>query len=245
MREHIDISIVIPAFNESKRLPLFLDRVLAYCQKTDKIFEIIVVDDGSPDATFDIANSYNSKFEHLHVIKNEQNIGKGYSVKTGILSAIGDVQVFIDADGSTAPEEISRNLHYLEEGYDILIGSRVLKNEAQVLKTRWHRKFMGTIFNFCVRTFLFGDIKDTQCGFKMFKKEVIEPLFSRVKLRRFGFDIEFLYLAHKMGYKIKEEAVSWHHVTGSKVNVFKDSIEMFINILQIRIWHSTQKRIKY
>lgn len=244
MTEHIDISIIIPAYNESKRLPLFLDRVIAYCQKSDKVFEIIVVDDGSSDATYDVAVSYKAKFSLFHVIKNTQNSGKGYSVKAGFFSARGDIQVFLDADGSTQPEEIGRNIHYFEEGYDIVIGSRVLTGEEQVIKTRWHRKFMGYIFNYFVRTLLFDDIKDTQCGFKMFKREVIEPLFSRTYLRRFGFDIEFLYLAHKMGYKIKEEAVSWHHVTGSKVNVVMDSLKMFINILQIRKWHCTQKKIK-
>ena len=244
MTEQIDISIIIPAFNESKRLPVFLDRVITYCQKSDKAYEIIVVDDGSSDATYEVATAYKKKFINFQVIRNTQNSGKGYSVKTGFFSARGDIQAFLDADGSTQPEEIEKNIHYFKEGYDIVVGSRVLTGEDQVIKTRWHRKFMGTIFNYFVRSFLFDDIKDTQCGFKMFKKDIIEPLFSRIYLQRFGFDIEILYLAHKMGYRVKEKAVSWHHVSGSKVNILTDSLNMFINILQIKKWHCTQKKIK-
>jgi len=239
MSSQIDISIIIPAYNESKRLPKFLQQVIAYCQKDTKKYEIIVVDDGSSDATFSIAESYKKSFADLRVIKNIRNSGKGHSVKTGLFSAIGDIRVFLDADGSTQPDEIARNTHYFDEGYDIVVGSRVLRNAPQVVKTRWHRRFMGKIFNYFIRVFLFTDIKDTQCGFKMFKKEVVKPLFSRIYLRGFGFDIELLYLAFKMGYKVIEKPVTWHHVTGSKINILMDSLKMLINIFQVRNWHCT------
>ncbi len=235
----IDISIVIPAFNESRRLPPFLARVISYCQEIDKACEIIIVDDGSSDATFEAASAFTAKFNDLIVIKNERNSGKGYATKKGLLAARGAVRVFLDADGSVGPEEIGKNLHYIEEGYDIFVGSRILTAEAQVLKVKWYRELIGKIFNFFVRKFLFADIKDTQCGFKMFKGATIEPLFSRVYLRGFGFDIEFLYLAFKLGYKVKEGAVSWRHVPGSKINIMTDSIRMFFNILQVRNWHCT------
>jgi 2-polyprenyl-3-methyl-5-hydroxy-6-metoxy-1,4-benzoquinol methylase len=156
------------------------------------------------------------------------------------LESRGSVGVFMDADGSTAPDEIERNLPYLtEKGFDAFIGSRVLQSEDQVLDVRFHRKVIGLVFNSLVQTMLFTDIQDTQCGFKMLKREVVQPLFSRTYLNGFGFDIEVLYLATKMGYKIKEGPVSWRAVAGSKVNLVSDSARMFWNILQVRNWHCT------
>ncbi len=240
MSDKIDISIVIPAYNEAKRLPLYLDCLVGYCNNSSNIYEIIVVDDGSIDNTTQVVTHYQSQFAHLHTIRLEENRGKGYAVKRGLLKSRGEICLFLDADGSVHPEEIEKNLHYLlQEGYDIFIGSRALKNNKNILKVKWYRKVIGMVFNFFVHTFLFREIEDTQCGFKIFKKEVVEPLFSRCYLERFGFDIEILYLAHKMGYKIKEGPISWHHVGGSKINLFADSIRMFFNILQVRNWHCT------
>lgn len=240
MNEKIDISIVIPAFNEAGRLPRFLDRVSSYCNRSKNTYEIIVVDDGSSDNTSETAASYKTRFPNLHTIRIKKNRGKGYAVKRGLLKSKGEICLFLDADGSTGPEEIGENIHYiLKEGYDIFVGSRVLRREGQVLKVKWYRKFIGTVFNFFVQTFLFKNIKDTQCGFKMFRKEVVKPLFSRSHIRDFGFDVEILYLAHKMGYRVKEGPVSWHHVGGSRINLFTDSIRMFFRILQTRNWHCT------
>lgn len=236
--EKIDISIVIPAFNEARRLPLFLNRVISFCRRTPRTYEIIVVDDGSGDDTFQIAGSYKTSFPRLSVLRMKMNRGKGYAVKQGIFHAKGDICLYMDADGSVQPEEIEKNLHYLQkERYDIFIGSRVLQNEEQVLKVKWYRKIPGVAFNFLVRFFLFKEIKDTQCGFKLFKREVARSLFGRSYLRGFGFDIEILYLASRMGYKIKEGPVSWRHVHGSKFNLLSDAVRMFFNILQVKDWH--------
>jgi len=235
-----DISIVIPAYNEAKRLKSFLSRLISYCKIQKRIYEIIVVDDGSSDNTFEVSESFRQEFSNLHTIKIKGNRGKGYAVKAGFLKATGNLRLFLDADGSVGPEEIERNIRYiLDEGYDIFIGSRVLKDEKQSLDIRWYRKIIGTIFNFLVQAFLFKKIKDTQCGFKIFKKDVVVPLFSRSYLEGFGFDIEILYLAYKMGYRVKEAPVSWHHAKGSKIDLFTDSVKMFFNILQVRNWHCT------
>lgn len=236
--EPVDVSIIIPAFNEACRLPLFLERCIRYCSCSAKIYEIIVVDDGSTDKTLEIIMAYKSKFSHLYVISNQENRGKGHAIKRGFLNANGRVCVFLDADGSTDPDEIDKNIHYIfEDEYDIFVGSRVLVGSEQVLKIKWYRRVIGMVFNFFVHTFLFKDIRDPQCGFKMFRKEIVKPLFLRTHLCGFGIDIEILYLAHKMGYKVKEGYVSWQHMPGSKVNFVIDSLTMFLNIFQIRKSH--------
>jgi dolichyl-phosphate beta-glucosyltransferase len=235
----IDISVVIPAFNESKRLPAFLNELVEHCNKSQKTYEIIVVDDGSNDDTGQVALEFQPVFPSLFVYKLGTNRGKGYAVKYGFFKSRGKICLFMDADGSTPSTEIEKNLFYLDEGYDIFIGSRVLRDEDQILKVALHRKGIGIIFNFFVKKILSTNIKDTQCGFKIFKKEIINPLFSRMNINGFGFDLEMLYLAHKMGYKVKEGPISWRHVRGSKVNLFLDSIKMFINIVQVRNWHCT------
>lgn len=236
----IDVSIVIPAFNEASRLPAFLTQVIAYCNRSKRTYEIIIVDDGSRDGTAQLSESHKGRFPLLQVIRNRRNRGKGYAVKRGLLRARGEICLFMDADGSVQPDEIEKNLPYLtEKGYDIFVGSRVLKGKGQVLKVRWHRKLIGSIFSFFVGRFLFKQIQDTQCGFKVFRSETVRPLFSRSYLRGFGFDIEILYLARKMGYRVKEGPVSWRHVSGSKVNLLTDSLRMFLNILQVRNWHCT------
>jgi len=243
MSENIDISIVVPAFNEAARLPRFLDRLILYCNNRPYSYEIIVVSDGSTDQTFEIAMSYKRRFSALVAVKIRRNRGKGYAVKRGLLLASGGICVFLDADGAVGPEEIEKNLRYIsEEGYDIFVGSRILKNKDQRLKVKWYRKLVGEVFNFFVRVVLFKNVKDTQCGFKMFRKEIVAPLFSRSHITGFGFDIEILYLANKMGCAIKEGPVSWHHVPGSKINLFSDSLKMFFNILQVRNWHCTPIR---
>ncbi|MFA5356839.1 MAG: glycosyltransferase, partial [Candidatus Omnitrophota bacterium] len=193
--------------------------------------------DGSSDNTPEIARSYSAKLSGLKVVRLKKNRGKGSAVKTGLLNSCGDICVFLDADGSVSPDEIGRNLHYLDEGYDIFIGSRVLRGEGQRLKIKFYRKAIGVAFNFLVHLILFKDIRDPQCGFKMFRKDVIMPLFSRSYVQGFGFDIEILYLAFKMGYKVKEGPVSWQHIDGAKINLFLEPVRMFFNILQIKNWH--------
>jgi dolichyl-phosphate beta-glucosyltransferase len=230
----IDISIVIPAKDEEARLPKFLSQLAEYCEGSGKEYEIIVVDDGSVDRTVESAESFRFKWNNFHVLKLKKNKGKGNAVKSGMLRAAGHIVIFMDADGSTGLEAIEENLGYLDQGFDIVIGSRVVQDDRHKVVGHMHRKFMGAIFNFLVHTFLFKDVKDTQCGFKMFKRETARDLFRQVLIDGFGFDIELLYLACAGGYKVKEVPVNWTHVNGSRINLFLDSYRMFLNILQIR-----------
>jgi dolichyl-phosphate beta-glucosyltransferase len=231
------ISIIIPAKDEEKRLPKFLTTVIDYCRQSAHAYEIIVVDDGSTDQTARIALSFQKDFPLLKVLSLERNHGKGYAVKQGFLAACGEIVLFLDADGSTGPDEIERHLNWFDEGYDIVIGSRALNDGQSQIKTLAFRKWMGGIFNFLVSSMLIKGIKDTQCGFKMFRASLIPGLFGPLHLEGFGFDLEVLYLAQKMNLRIKEVAVNWSHVSGSKVHLAKDSMRMFWNIIEIKKWH--------
>ena len=232
-----DITIIIPAKDEEKRLPPFLASVINYCQQSRYRYEIIVVDDGSTDNTTQAAEAFKTTFPALSILTLPLNRGKGHAVKCGFLKAHGHIALFLDADGSTPVSEIERHLHFFDEGYDIVIGSRVLQDTSSSVKAKSYRKLMGLIFNRFVHTFLIKDIKDTQCGFKMFRHTTIHPIWDKVHLDGFGFDLEVLFLAQQLGFKIKEIPVNWIHVEGSKVSLLNDSIRMFINIFQIKQWH--------
>jgi len=233
-----DISIVIPAFNEARRLPRFLAVVLSYAAKSAKRYQIIIVDDGSTDGTSNIVERIITNIDGVLCLRLEENQGKGCAVRMGLLKALGSVRVFLDADGSVHPSEIEKHLHYFKEGYDAVIGSRAKRSPDQVLEMRRLRVVMGAVFNFLLRAILRMPFLDTQCGFKMFRAEIVEPIFSQIHLQRFGFDIELMYVLHRCGYKAMETPISWRHVDGSKVNLGIDSVKMFVNILQVRRWHA-------
>jgi len=229
----IDISVIIPAKDEELRLPSFLDQLADYCQQSQKSYEIIVVDDGSRDNTSEVVEQFKNKFEQLKLIRLIQNRGKGYAIRSGFFEASGEILIFMDADGSTPPEAIAENLCHFDAGVDIVIGSRVLGDAQHQIQAKWYRRKIGEVFNFFVHLFLFEDIEDTQCGFKMFRRTLSKPLFARMKIYGFGFDLEILYLAKKLGYIVKEVPVNWHHVDASKTHLVIDSCKMFVNILQV------------
>lgn len=237
------LSIVIPAFNEGTRLGPFLQRVVAYGAHCPFAVQVIVVDDGSRDGTSDVAVSFAGGPVAVSVIRLARNHGKGYAVAQGMLRAEGEVCVMMDADGSALPTEIDANLHYLQEdGCDLFVGSRVRGMANQVVTRPPYRQFLTRVLNAWVRVVLSLEIRDTQCGFKMFRREVARTLFAHRRIDGFGFDLEVLYLAKQLGYRVKEGPISWRRMRGSKVNLLADSLRMLVNVFQVRYWHRPTSR---
>lgn len=230
-----EISVVIPAYNEERRLGKTLESVYSYLAKNKNKFEIIVVDDGSLDHTVDVVDDFAKHFktdsQDIRLLSYSPNQGKGYAVRVGVLAAHGDLILIDDADGSSAIEELGRLERAMENGADIAIGSRAKPDPDVKVEALPSRKFIGNTFNLIVQTLLVPGIMDTQCGFKLFKRSVALDLFTLNRVNGFGFDVEVLYVARLRGYKVAEVPINWTNVEGSKVNVFVHSPQMFLEVL--------------
>ena len=230
------LSVIIPAYNEEKRLPKTLQSVHEYLRQQGYEYEIIVVSDGSRDRTVQAVKDLTSQIANLRLIDRKENRGKGYTVKEGMLNAKGDYRLFMDADNSTTIDQIEKMWPWFERGYDIVIGSRDIKGAILDPPQPFYRRFVGKIFRFArdIICDLWG-IYDTQCGFKCFKKEVVEAIFPKLKIERFAFDVEILLLARMYGFKIKEIPVYWRNDPESKVKL-KSAIKMGLDLFKIR-WY--------
>jgi dolichyl-phosphate beta-glucosyltransferase len=229
------LSVIIPAFNEEKRLPPTLMEIFEYLTKQNFDSEIIVVSDGSTDRTCEIVEDLKSKIKNLKLICEKENRGKGYAVKIGMLQARGKYRLFTDADNSTPISEIEKFWPEFEKGADIVVASRDIKGAILDPPQTLFRRFVGEVFKY-LRKIIVGlwEIEDTQCGFKCFKGEVAEKIFPKAKIERFAFDPEILLIAKKMGFKIKEVPVYWKNDLQSKVK-FKSMVKMLIDLFKIRI----------
>ena len=230
-------SIVIPAYNESDRLGASLEKVLGYVHAQGWDAEVIVVNDGSRDNTAEIVLDCMAKDSIVKLLENPGNRGKGYSVRNGVLHALGRIILFTDADLSSPIEEAPRLLGALDAGADIAIGSRWLRTEMQTQRQPLHRQLFGRVFNLLLRMTLGLQFADTQCGFKAFKRAAAQAIFPLQKIERWGFDPEILFLARKMGYKVEEVPVLWGHSGGARINPVIDGARMFQEMLRVR-WYS-------
>lgn len=232
------LSIVIPAYNEEKRLSITLEKVYSYLAGIRYDYEVIIVDDGSADTTSEVAlKSQLNRAGRLQVIKNECNKGKGFSVKRGVLASRGEYVLFSDADLSTPIEELEKLLAIIRSGFDIAIGSRSISGAQVKVHQPFYREFMGRFFNFLVKLIALKGFVDTQCGFKLFKSNAIKDIAASLVIEGFGFDVEILYLAVKKGYKIKEVPIIWINSPTSRVNPLLDSCKMVTEILSIKRLH--------
>src|SRR3989338_946887 len=225
-------SIIIPAYNEEKRISKTVARILEFFEKKKVDFEIIVVNDGSNDKTSEAVKIFRNK--KIRLLEFSPNHGKGFAVKQGMLNAKGDIILFSDADLSTPIEEFDKLINYIKD-FDVIIGSRSIKGANVVKHQPFYRELMGKIFNKIVRLFTIRGIIDTQCGFKIFNQKAAKDVFSRTRITGFGFDVEALFLAKISGYKIKEVPVTWINDEQTKISPVKDSLKMFIEVLKIRI----------
>jgi dolichyl-phosphate beta-glucosyltransferase len=232
----IALSIVIPAFNEERRLPRSLGRIREYLDARAISAEIIVVDDGSSDGTAKIVKTMHESWPALRVIQNPGNRGKGYSVRHGMLEARGRTVLFTDADLSAPIEEADKLLAALKT-HDVAIGSRAIdRNLIEVHESRT-RELLGILFNKAMRLVLWLPYADTQCGFKAFVRARSRILFEQQRIERFGFDPELLFLARRHGLTAAEVPVRWAHDEGTRVSTLSDGIKMFMDVLVIR-WNS-------
>lgn len=236
MTENPFLSVVIPAYNEEKRIAATLDSVFNYLSWQKYFWEVIVVSDGSKDKTAAEAQKFSKEHLGFRIIDNKENHGKGYVVRQGMLEAKGELRLFTDADNSTSIEQIEKFLPHFKESYDIVIGSIEVGGAEIYEKAQWYRRILGHYSKFIIR-FVAGlwDIHDSQRGFKCFTAKAAEDIFRRAKIDRFGFDIEVLALAKRLGYKVKEVPVIWKNLGESKVSL-KSYFEVLKDLLRIRFW---------
>jgi dolichyl-phosphate beta-glucosyltransferase len=230
-------SLVIPAYNESTRIRPTLDEILRYIKEHQWDAEILIVDDGSRDDTARIVQEYGSVHPQVHLVQNPGNRGKGFSVRNGMLHASGEICLFSDADLSSPMAEAEKLFAAVRQGADVAIGSRWLRAELQTERQPLYRQFFGRIFNLVLRLVLGLHFRDTQCGFKAFRREAAQQIFPMQKIERWGFDPEILFLARKKGLRTVEIPVVWAHSEGTRLHPFRDGLRMFGDVLRIR-WNS-------
>ncbi len=230
------LSIVVPAYNEARRLPPFLQRTVTYLDRRRLSYEILVVDDGSQDHTAQAVELLARQSPALRLIQLTSNRGKGAAVRRGMQAARGAMQLFADADGATPIEELPHLESALAAGADLAIGSRALASHDSnyTVQARWHRSMMGSLFNAVIQRFGFRHIADTQCGFKLFRRSVAQDLFSVTCVDGYAFDLELLYIARQRGYRIAEVPVNWTDQPGSKVRPWRDGFLMLRELMAIR-----------
>jgi glycosyltransferase involved in cell wall biosynthesis len=234
-------SIVIPAFNESARIPATLRAVVACVRERGWDAEVIVVNDGSTDATADVVREFARTAPEVRLIENPGNRGKGYSVRSGLLQALGEVVMFTDADLSSPIEEAERLFAGIAQGADIAIGSRWLEKGRQTHRQPLYRQFFGRCFNAVTRGIMGLHFADTQCGFKAFTRAAAQTVFQLQTIERWGFDPEILFIAIKNGFRIVEVPVSWGHDERTRMSYLKDGIKMLEEIAIIR-WNALRGR---
>jgi dolichyl-phosphate beta-glucosyltransferase len=238
------ISIVIPAFNESARIVYTLNNILQYAARGARVLEIIVVDDGSTDGTGAIVAGLNTRRPVLEgiantetairVLRNDRNRGKGHSVREGMMAAVGNVVLMCDADMSAPIRQVERLLAALDEGYEVAIGSRDMPDAVLDPPQPWRRRVLAGIFGTIRRRMLLADIRDTQCGFKLFSREAAHRVFAAVREDGWLFDCEALEIARRFGYRVKEVGITWRNHIESHVHPLRETVRTIPALFRIR-----------
>ncbi|MBI5118373.1 glycosyltransferase family 2 protein [Candidatus Poribacteria bacterium] len=235
MTHKLDLSVVIPAFNEAGRIGPTIEAISAYLKERRLNYEIIVVSDGSTDSTDSAVGAYAEKDGGVRLVSYHPNRGKGFAVRAGMLKARSDSVLLSDADLATPIAELETLEEHASRGLDVVVGSRALTESAIIGWRPWYRELSGKVFNRLVRLLAIPDILDTQCGFKYFKNGSATTIFSAARTNGFGFDVEALYLARKFGFRVGEVAVSWKNSPLTRVSVLRDTFPMICEIVRVRI----------
>jgi dolichyl-phosphate beta-glucosyltransferase len=232
--DSVRLSVVIPAFNEERRVGGTLEELKDYLDRQPYDYEIVVVDDGSTDGTTRIMQH---DFPAANLVTYAQNRGKGYAMRRGVPVSVGEYVLVYDADGSTPIEDVEKVWPLMEAGADVVIGSRALPESDVRVRQPLYRQSMGRMFNVILRVLRLTSYKDTQCGFKCIRRTCAEAVFPKLTVDGFGADCEMLYVAHLLGYRIEEIPVCWINSPDSRVNAFWDSLDMFREVVTVR-WRS-------
>jgi dolichyl-phosphate beta-glucosyltransferase len=232
-------SLVIPAYNESERLPPYLDRVRAYL---DRVFasgyEVIVVDDGGTDGLAEVLRRQLPSWPHLAILRQPTNMGKGAALRRGVAAARGEYVLFADADGATPISEEAKLRRALAGEADVAVGSRLLRDPGSLVTRTWRRHLTGNLFARLAGHFFALPVRDTQCGFKMFRRETAKELFGLSREAGYLIDLEVLLLAWRLGYQVAEVTVSWSDVPGSKVRLVRDGLRMLSGLYRLHRNHA-------
>ncbi|MEO8356823.1 MAG: dolichyl-phosphate beta-glucosyltransferase [Chloroflexota bacterium] len=226
------LSIIVPAHNEEKRLPNTLEQVFRFLEKQPFTSEVVVVENGSDDHTYELAQEFAREHENLLAIKNERR-GKGLAIQRGVQQATGEYIFLCDADLSMPIEEISKFLPPQLNNVDVAIASREAPGAVRYNEP-YYRHFTGRVFNTLIRLLVLPTLQDTQCGFKCIRADVARDIFPYQTLSGWAFDVELLYIARHRGYQVVEIPIHWHFNADSKISVFRDSLRMFLDLLLIR-----------
>jgi dolichyl-phosphate beta-glucosyltransferase len=232
----MQLSVVIPAYNEARRIGPTLQRVLNYLRGCYGVggFEIIVVDDGSDDGTSAVVEEFAAQAPEARLIRLPHNEGKGAAVRAGMMAANGEAVLFTDADLSTPIEEVDSALKLLADGSDVVIGSRALAGSRILVRQNRLRESLGRLFNYLVRAMLRIPFRDTQCGFKLFRREAAHNVFQRTRINGFAFDVEAILIAMQLGYAVREMPVHWINDPESKVTLLRHPARMLADLWRLR-----------
>lgn len=226
--------MVVPAYNEEERLPDTLIKLCAYYDAQAYDYDVLIVSDGSNDETGLIVREFSELNPNFQLLEYHPNRGKGYAVRAGMLAARGDYLLFCDADSATPQEETEKLLAAIKSGADVAFGSRPMKDSKLEIRQPWYREFLGRSFNFAVQTLSVRGVNDTQCGFKIFRREVARDIFTRCKFDGFSFDFEALMIGRDLGYRLDEVPIRWMHQEGSKVSLLRDGLRMLRDLIRLR-----------
>lgn len=227
------ISVVVPAYNEEHRILPSLQSVFAYLEARGQAFEVLVVDDGSRDRTAAVVREAFGPRGELRLLEYGHNRGKGYAVRYGALRAQGDLVLFTDADLSTPIEELDKMLPLMEEGYDLVIGSRAHAQSEVRRHQHLFREGAGKLFNICVRLVVRLPFHDTQCGFKVFRRSTMQPVLQHLQVDRFAFDVELIAVALALGRRVNDVPVVWVNSPASTVTLWS-GLEAYTELFAIR-----------